>query len=329
MNLTRHAKVCISALLIVCALATLPIGASAENAENLEVTLSNTNLLAGDKLTVFIKYNTTAWWIRYNATVILSHISTGEIYAMSQVNLSYDGRANWTVELHRPIAFGDYLVWVRVGNISVFKDIMVQPSIFDLWDLNKRSAEESATTQRLAERAIFVAFILPTFGVGAAILFSYWMWRIPSPEKDELANWFLSKWDLHKLSKLVKDIRDLDRRSYARRRAPSVMEAEKEIAMLQRKRRALLELAESIKAREDKLKTRSKLVEEYRSDLEGTAKDLEERIGHYEETIEDQLETIQVKALEKNRKRLRDPTLGKRDMEAVRLRRMLERKGSG
>lgn len=292
--------------------------------QDLTIRVSGSNFVTGDTVFVTIQYNVTEWWVKNNASIIVSHQASGNIYSMTTVNLSFNGTANYSLVLQRPMQFGDYFVWVRVANISAFKSFTVQPSILDLWDAQNKDAAARIKTDQAAGRAILVAFVAMPVGVCVAILFSYWQWRMPDPTKDEIKLWFLSKWDFWKLRWFVKDLRDLDRRRYARRNFPAIAQCAKENGEYHRKKDALLKFADAMERRVDKLTVRSTGAAKFVSDMRESAKEYDVMIAENEKAIEEQKDNAQIMALEMNHKKVRDPGLGKREMQALRVKKRIE-----
>lgn len=296
------------------------------------VSLSARNIVPGESIFVEIEVNTSNPWEIRSVTVIISHVETGEVVVMATVNLTAFGEANYSYTPSRPAIFGDYFVWIRAANHSAFSSFTLQPSILDLWEKMKASETDNAKLKRTANAAIFLTVTVVPLGVIISTLISYIHWRLPDPEKNEIRDWLLTKLQAGKLGRLLKrftkDFRDLDRKGYLRRRVPIVVHAENQNSALSKDRDILVNLADSVHSKMDFLKKRVITGEEFEKDLRETASKLDKKIVANNENIENELKAIQIRSLEANRVKIRDPKRMRREMEAARLTaRLKEQKG--
>jgi hypothetical protein len=314
-------KIYLSCLIGILILSCFAGQAKAET--DISVTLSAKSIVPGETLFVEIQVNTSNPWEIRSVNIIISHVETGEVVVMASVNLTHFGEANYSYTPSRPAIFGDYFVWIRAANQSAFSSFTLQPSVLDLWEQMKASESDNAKLKQTANYAILLTLTLVPVGVVLATLISYLYWRLPDPEKNYVRDWLLSKLQVGKLGRLArrltKDFRDLDRKGYVRRRVPIVIHAESQNSALSKDRDILNNLADSIHSKMDFLKKRVATGEEFEKDLRETATELDKKIVANNQNIENELKAIQIRSLEANRVKIRDPKRMRREMEAARL----------
>lgn len=286
---------------------------------DINVTLSAKNVVPGDSLFIEIQVNASNPWEIRNVTVIISQVDSGQVVLMTTANLTYFGEANLTYTPSRPAIFGDYFVWIRAGNRSAFSSFTLQPSILDLWEQMKASERDNAKLKQTANSAILLTVTTVPIGVLLATLISYLYWRMPDPDKNDIWDWLLSKFQKRRFRRFFKDIRDLDRKGYARRRVPIIIHAESQNSEFSKKIDLLTNLANSVHSKIDFLKKRVATGGEFETDLRETVSELNKKIVENNSIIEDELKAISIRSLEANRFKIRDPKRVRREMEAARL----------
>jgi hypothetical protein len=258
-----------------------------------DVELSRTTLSVGQ--TLFINVTTTA---QNNTTAFIriSSLDSGIILYMKSGNVSKNRTFQAIFSPHKPVGFGEYAAYAQIGNSSASRTFTLQPSLMDMYgDLDKIQQHMA----QIEKRDAFVTTIMMPYGllVCSVILFGvYFLWRIPSPDKDVLRDWLLTKLDIMKLRRLKKDFRDLDRLGYETRQFRTVGANEKLMASLRAKKQIIINLADSIGVREEKLKKRAELAEKFRLDLIGAARAVDSDIAKYEEATTGAIKDILLEA---------------------------------
>ncbi len=290
---------------------------------NIDVSLSSRNIVPGESLFVNIQVNSSNPWEIRTVSIIISEVESGEVFVMTTLNLTGSGEANFTYTPSRPAVFGDYFVWIRAANQSIYSSFTIQPSILDLWEQMRASEKDNAKLKQTANSAILLTVTVVPLGVIVAAFVSYIHWRLPNPEKNDIRDWLLSRLQIGKLGRvlrrLTKDFRDLDRKGYVRRRVPIVIHAESQNSALSKDRIILRNLADSVHSKMDFLKKRISTGEEFEKDLRETIGELDKKIVMNNQNIENELKAIQIRSLEANRKKIRDPKRMRKEMEARRL----------
>jgi hypothetical protein len=319
-------RMTISLIVLGSVLLMLPVNASAELSISVKLSASSVN--PGEVVYADIRINSTSATPIFfeNVTIILSHTSTGLVYLYRDAGLDYFGRLNFSFTVERPANFGEYIVWVRYGNISAFAGFTLEPSVFDLWDQIQEFDEANQEGWAVAKQAILLAFLITPFGVSVAILFSYWQWRIPNPSKSELKFWLLSHFDSKRLNVLRRDIRDLARTGYMKRHFPVVGKLQDQTRQLKRDQTIADALADTVQKRIDIYEKRLEKAKEFKTELVGISKECALGIAQNEESEDGELDLIQVRNLEKNRKRLPSTKKLRKDIEAQNLRQLLTKK---
>jgi len=286
---------------------------------DINVSLSAKNIVPGEPLYIEIQVNASNPWEVRNVSIIISQVESGQVVLMTTANLTLFGEANYTYTPSRPAIFGDYFVWIRAGNRSAFSSFTLQPSLLDLFEQLKATQSDNAKLKQTANSAILLTVTLVPLGVLLATFISYVHWRLPNPEKNEIRDWLLSKFQSGRLRRLTKDLRDLDRKGYTRRRVPIVVHAENENSAFSKKRDLLTNLADSVHSRLDFLRKRVATGEEFEKDLRETAIELNKKIAQNNDNIEDELKAVSIRSQEANRIKIRDPKRIRKEMEAARL----------
>lgn len=312
----RLAKIGLSLVIVVLGLSCLAGSAKADSA--ISIQLSSTTITPGVPLHIEIQFNTTDFWEPLNATITISNEESGMIVVQTSEPLDILGHANYTFTPERPSIFGEYFIWVRVGNASGFHSFELQPSILDLWEKMNKYEKSQAASSKTANTALWLVMTAVPLGVIGAAFVSYLYWRLDDPTKEEARDWLLSKFDIRKLRVLTRDIRDLKRYAYARRRFPGISMFEKQISDFSHKERLLTNLADSAHKKLDFYRKRLAEGEAFEKDLRETATKLSEKIAKNEARIDDELRAVQIHALETNRQVVRDPKRLRKEMEAAR-----------
>jgi hypothetical protein len=259
------------------------------------------------------------------AMFMISHVSSGNVVAMTTKNVSIDGRAYYNYTPQRPVRFGPYTVWVTVSNRSAFASFSMEPSPMDL--INQMTAMQELNQKAVEKQAFVVNFGFPFILLVSfmTILLAYWQWRIPDPTKQEIKYWIMSKMDQSKLERLLADVRDVDRKGYARRQTPTIYRTDREIVKLHKKQYWLKKLADSVDKRLKRYEKRIEVGDEFVTTLRILVDDLGTRMARLDRDAEKALDNLQVRALEQNKRTLIDTSLGERDMNIGRVRRTSSR----
>ena len=308
---------------------------------DLNIKLSSDEVQVNQQLVVNITVNTTQPLYYQWGRVIISSLDTGYIISTASINLTskqnltivYPG-SNYTLyceyiyEPHRPIMFGEYTVWVTVGNMSAFERVTIVPSLGDFYtDLRnmERKYEESQNNYWYIIRIVYpAAFMLSAM----TILICYYLWRLPDSSKEELKYWLLSKGDVRKLEMMQRELRDIDRKQFNARNAPSVGRNEKIIRGLHAKKRVLEKLKFYTDKRIEKMKRVGSNAGEFSEGLVETIKVLDEEIATRNADIVKALSALEIEAQKRNRKLKPERPQERRmsPMDLDRFRRMARRK---
>jgi lipopolysaccharide export LptBFGC system permease protein LptF len=137
---------------------------------------------------------------------------------------------------------------------------------------------------------------------GMTILVCYYLWRLPDSNKEELKYWLLSKADVKRLEKLQKELRDIDRKSFSARNAPSVGNNEKIISRLRANKKVLEKLKFYTQKRLERMKRMSKNAEEFAASLQNSIDVMDEEMKKRNEDIEKALAALETEAQKRNKK---------------------------
>lgn len=331
----RTSRIVLAGLAILAVCMLMPTAhAQTGYVSNLKVKLSTTEVQPGQPLNISVTVNTTSILSYIWARVIISNVDTGFIIHTATFNLTrpigtpiitpgwlYTLSGNYTFVPMRPIVFGEYTVWVSVGNQSVFERINIVPSVVDFYkDLQvmEKKYEESQNRYWYIIKLVYpTAFLLSAL----TMVICYYLWRLPSSDKEEFKYWLLSNIDIYRLNKLKKDLRDLDRRGFAARNVPPIAKNEAIISMLRKDKQILEKLNACMQRRMERLQRLNKNANEYMQTIKEATEAIDAEIKAKNAEIEKVLESIQIEVLKANKKTKREPVVDRRRYIPLRFRR--------
>ena len=285
------------ALLLIVPIASLVAAADPVPIQaNLIIKLSATSISPGDVLWVNVtcsyKNNTTV-------RVLISEIDTGEVVFSSVGNVSMIGTYNTVYTPRRPVGFGDYTVWVSARNSSYFVNFAIEPALQDLYDDLRNIAANDAKTH--TEMMFIWRVMLPYsfFLAGVIIVVCFWLWRVPGGTKEELNQWVFSTLKVHKLRRLLGDIRGLDRRGYAVRHVKTPVRTDLQITAFQQHIAQLERFKKSLSKRRGQIQNRIIDLNDFIQDITNLQKGLQARVDGKEVELEGMIKLIEQKAFDR------------------------------
>lgn len=285
------------ALLLIVPVASLvvaidPVPFQADLIIKLSATSINPGQTFWVNVTTIYKNNTTV-------KVIISEISTGKVVFSAVGNVSMIGTYRTIYTPRRPIGFGDYTVWVSARNSSYFVNFAIEPALQDLYSDLRKIAENDARIH--AEMAFVWRVMLPYSFVLAILMISicYWLWRVPGGTKEELNQWVFSTLKVHKLRRLLGDIRGLDRRGYAVRHVRTPVRTDLQIATLQQHIAQLERFKKSLSKRRGQIQNRIIDLNDFIQDITNLQKGLQAQVDGKEVELEGMIKLIEQKAFDR------------------------------
>jgi len=342
MNLARRSMLSVCVLLVVMMsssviAATQPVIVTSTT---MKVTVSSNQVQVGQSVRINITVNTTEPLRSSSARIIISSLDSGSIIVTANQNLStkqnltliLPGRLytlNGTYEFvpQKGIEFGDYTIWVTVGNVSAFQKVSIMPSLADFYTDFKAMERHNQQAQNNYWYVIQIVYPAAFLLSAMTIVICFYLWRLPDSSKEELKYWLLSKTDPKKLKFMQSELRDINRQGFSERNSPSVGKNEKMLVSLRKQQDTLSKLKSYTDKRIEKLNRMKENAEEFAGTLQETIDVYDIDIVKRNGDIEKALGALQIEAQRLNKKNKPEKRVRKLSpMDFERLRRLSRRR---